>query len=191
MTSFTDVFNNASDAGFGPSDDLADGKYGQLKIVSANAKKTQAGKPMFGFLLKNIEEGSPTEGDTVWLNQVFSAGNQVSEDIFAEVMGYLGITGPMLDADANKAVNTTVGQVWSAEVKTKGEWTNVYLGKRQNVAAPESSPAPVAATPAPVAVEAAPAAPAPAPEAPVEAAPAAPAPAAAAPAAAADDVWNI
>lgn len=187
MTSFTDVFNNADTEGYGPSDDLADGKYGQLKVVSANAKKTKGGKPMFGFLLKNVEEGHALEGDTVWLNQVFTAGNKTSEDIFARVMGQLGVTGQMLDADADRAVETTVGQVWSAEVVTKGEWTNVYLGKRKDAAAPvrESSPAPapVAAVPEQEAageptVSEVPAAAAPEPEA-------------AAPAASGDDVWNI
>lgn len=177
MTSFAEVFANADTEGFGPRQYLPDGKY-VAEITHANSKTSKNGKPKFGFLFKATADPRNGEhtGGTVWLNQVFTAENETARNIFARVMGDLGITGQMLDADAEAAVQTAVGQVWTIEVKTKGEFTNVYLGKRQGAPAPGGQgPAPAAA--------AATAAPAPAPV--VEAPAPAPAPAAG------DDPWDI
>ncbi len=170
MTSFAEMFDNAVETGFGPSDDLVPGKY-IASIVTTNVGTSKAEDPQYGFLFKatDHEKNGEQAGDTMWLNLTLS---EAAKDYAIADLKNLGVTGAQLDADPGRAIAQTVGQVWSVEVKlSKDEkWTNLYLGKRKDAAAVEkSSPASPAAEQA-------------------EEAPEAPAPSAAP---AEDDVWNM
>lgn len=132
MTSFNfdDVFEEAEEAGFGPSGDLGPGKYTGI-IVSANSGDSQKGDPKLGFLFKAADgseddEGNDVSGDTIWLNLTFSkaGGKYAARDAKA-----LGLTSAMLNQDPDEAVETTVGQEWKFQVvaSADGEWMNVRL----------------------------------------------------------------
>lgn len=147
---FEDLFDNAVDEGFGPSEDLTPGKY-KGQIVSANWGTSKAGDPKAGFLFKadpdsTNADGEDVSGDTLWLNATFS---KAAKDFAARDLKALGITGAMLNADPKAAVQTAVGQRWSFEVKLSkdGEWTNLYLGKRQDADAADEAPKPKARKP--------------------------------------------
>jgi hypothetical protein len=144
---FEEVFDNAVTEGFGPSDDLTPGKY-KGAIVSANAGENNDNYPRLGFLFKAAEgslnaDGEDVSGDTIWLNLTFSPK---AKDFAARDAGKLGITGAMLNADADAAVQTAVGQEWSFEVKLSkdGKWTNLYLGKRRDGEGATEAPKPKA-----------------------------------------------
>ncbi len=155
---FESIFQEAVSEGFGPSIDLAPGKY-IAEIKSANFGESKAGAPKAGFMFVAQDgsvsaDGEDMSGGTIWLNATFS---EKAAGFAARDCASLGVTGAMLNADPQAAVQTTVGQVWSIEVKVSkdGQWTNCYLGKKQGgdtglKAVP--SPAP-AFTPAPTAVE--------------------------------------
>lgn len=148
---FTSAFEDAADAGFGDGDDLTPGRY-DGKFVSANVGKSKAGDVKLGFMFKADEDstnddGHDVSGDVIWMNLTFSAkGAQYA----ARDAQKLGLTAAMLNADAEAAVQTVVGQRWSATVKLSkdGEWTNLYLNKRLDDAPAASAPAPAPA-PAP------------------------------------------
>ena len=140
MTNFSDIFAGVVDEGFGPSEDLTPGKY-EATIVTANTGTTKNGDFKAGFLFKDDASGA-----TAWMNQNFLASNPTSAKFFKQAMSTLGITGAMLDADADAAVQTTVGKRFSITAKEKGDWLNIYLNKELTGA---SGPA-AAAAPAPV-----------------------------------------
>ncbi len=138
MTSydFDSVFEEATEAGFGPSGDLDVGKYVGT-IVSANAGESQNGDPKLGFMFKAGEssenaEGADVSGDTIWLNLTFSekGGKYAARDAKA-----LGLTSAMLNTDPEAAVETVVGQEWQFVVvlSKDGKWLNVQLRKRLSV----------------------------------------------------------
>lgn len=155
---FTSAFEGAAEEGFGPSDDLTPGKYNGA-FVAANVGKSQKGDVKLGFMFKadpesTNDDGHDVSGDTMWMNLTFS---EKGAQYAARDAAKLGLTAAMLNADAEQAVQTVVGQRWSVTVKLSkdGEWTNLYLNKRQDEAAP-AAPAP-APTPAPAPAPAAPA----------------------------------
>jgi hypothetical protein len=94
-------------------------------------------------------DGEDMSGGTIWLNATFS---EKAAGFAARDCASLGVTGAMLNSDPQAAVQTAIGQVWSVEVKLSkdGQWTNVYLGKKQDggaalKAVPTPTPAPTAA----------------------------------------------
>ncbi len=134
MTSynFDDVFEEAEEAGFGPSGDLGVGKY-TATIVSANAGESKAGDPKLGFMFKAAEnstdaEGDDVSGDTIWLNLTFSENGAKYAARDAKT---LGLNSAMLNADPEAAVETAVGQEWKIAVvlSKDGQWKNVRLQK--------------------------------------------------------------
>lgn len=150
MTSFSDMFDNAVDEGYGPDLDLAVGKY-EGSFTFANSGETKAGHPSMGFLFK-ADEGSVSEagedmsGGVRWFNLYFSpaAMNFAVRDAKA-----LGLTPAMLDTDMEAAATTVVGQRWSVTVKLSkdGQYTNLYINKRLD-AAPAAQAAQAPAAPA-------------------------------------------
>ncbi len=130
---FEDVFNDAEEEGFGPSDDLTPGKY-TATIKSANWGESKNKDPKAGFMFVAAEgsenaDGDDVSGDVIWLNATFS---EKAKGFAARDCQKLGITGAMLNADPKAAVQTAVGQTWTIEVKLSkdGKWTNCYLGKQ-------------------------------------------------------------
>jgi hypothetical protein len=141
MSSFSDIFDSVVDEGFGPSDPLTPGSY-EATIVSANTGKTKAGDFKAGFLFKDNASGA-----TAWMNQNFIKSSPNSAKYFKQAMSILGITGAMLDADADAAVQTAVGKQFKIKAAQKGDWLNIYLNKEiTGGSAPAASPA---ASPAP------------------------------------------
>tara|TARA_R110000796_G_scaffold169017_2_gene285928 strand:+ start:1453 stop:1905 length:453 start_codon:yes stop_codon:yes gene_type:complete len=140
MTNFSSIFDGVVDEGFGPSEDLKPGKY-EATVVTANTGTTKKGDFKAGFLFKD-----DASGDTSWMNQNFIESSPISCKLFKQAMSILGITGAMLDADADAAVQSVVGKRFSITAKQKGEWLNIYLNKELTGA---SGPA-AAAAPAPV-----------------------------------------
>jgi hypothetical protein len=143
MSSFSDIFDGVVDEGFGPSDPLTPGKY-EATIVTANVGTTKAGDFKAGFLFKDNASGA-----TAWMNQNFIKSSPNSAKYFKQAMSVLGITGPMLDADSDAAVQTVVGKQFKITAKQKGDWLNIYLnGAIDAGSAPASAaaPAPVASS---------------------------------------------
>lgn len=148
MTSFSDMFDNAVDEGYGPDLDLTPGRY-EGAFTFGNTGSTQAGDPKFGWIFK-ADDGSVSEagedmsGGTLWFNLYFSpaAMNFAVRDAKT-----LGLTPAMLDTDPDAAAQQVVGQRWSVTVKLSknGDFTNLYLGKRLDApAAAPKAPAPAA-----------------------------------------------
>ncbi len=142
---FADAFEEAEEAGYGPSDDLAVGKY-TATIVSANAGESQNGDEKLGFLFKAAEgsesgDGEDVGGDTIWLNLTFSENGAKYAAADAK---RLGLTAAMLNSDAEAAVETVVGQEWKITVVLSKDkkWTNVRLNKRLDGGDDEDAPKP-------------------------------------------------
>jgi hypothetical protein len=128
---FSDAFEEASEEGFGPSEDLTPGTY-EAAIVAANVGESKAGDPKLGFWFRAAEgstndEGDDVSGDTIWLNLTFSENGA---KYAARDAKSLGLTDRMLNSDPEAAVETAVGQVWRIKVEENGEWMNARLRKR-------------------------------------------------------------
>ena len=108
-------------------DDLPPGKY-VAKITSANTRTSKAGN--YGVVFRLVATEGPNAGDSA----LFSAYlTDKSAAIFVEALSKLGISGDMLDADDEAAIQTAVGQVWGitvAQQKNNADYVNVYLNKR-------------------------------------------------------------
>lgn len=131
---FTDMFNDASEAGFGPDIDLLVGKYRATIVAAKGDGTSQKGDPQLGFIFKAEDgsvsaDGEDMSGASKWLNLTFSeaGGKYAAADALK-----LGITSDMLNADPVAAVATAVGQVWNIEVVQAKDprFMNVRLGKR-------------------------------------------------------------
>lgn len=121
MPNFQQIFDNAVDDGFGPSERLEPGKY-TAEIVSTSVGTTKKGDPSFGFLFKDVASGG-----TVWMNQNFFEGNEKATNVFVRVMKQLGITGAMLNADAEAACSAAEGKRFKIKVVQNGDFLNVYV----------------------------------------------------------------
>lgn len=146
MTSFSEMFDNAVDEGYGPDVELAVGKY-DGSFTFANSGETKKGDPSLGFLFK-ADEGSVSDagedmsGAVRWFNIYFSpaAMNFAVRDAKS-----LGLTPAMLDTDMEAAAQTVVGQRWSVTVKLAKDpqYTNIYINKRLDTPVePPAAPAP-------------------------------------------------
>lgn len=142
---FEEIFNDAKEQGFGPSKDLAPGKYTAV-IKSANWGESKNKDPKAGFMFVAEDgsvsaDGEDMSGGVIWLNATFS---EKARSFAARDCAALGITGAMLNADPKAAVQTAVGQRWTIEVKQSkdGKWTNCYLGKRLSGDSAPSRPSP-------------------------------------------------
>ena len=142
---FTDIFDNAAEDGYGPSLDLATGKYeGAFKFGKAD--ETKSGHPSLGFIFE-ADQGSVSEagadmgGGTAWFNLYFTpaAANFAARDAKR-----LGLTAAMLETDMEAAAATVVGQRWAVTLKPSkdGNYINVYLDKRLGEAAAAAADVP-------------------------------------------------
>lgn len=144
MPSFADIFNNTPVEDRG-GDALPVGNF-TTRVTWAGTTTSKNGN--YGVLFRHtcIEEG-PHQGDSAVVSAYLT---DKSAGIFVETLGKYGITGEMLDADDEAAVQTAVGQVWTiniAQQKSNPEYTNTYLRKRieddsASAAAEDSAPAP-------------------------------------------------
>lgn len=130
MTSFSDLFNN-TDLSDVDIEDLPLGDH-TATITHGKTRISNNGNFQVGFRFAN-EDGS------IWMWQTLT---EKSAKMFVTACAKLGITGQMLDADADAAVETAVGQEWEISIKKNGDYTNVYTNKRLDGGG-SSSPAPV------------------------------------------------
>lgn len=127
MPSFADIFANTPVEDRG-GERLPLGNF-TTKVTFADTTESKAGN--FGVRFKHIciEEG-PHQGGETWVTAYLT---DKSAPIFVETLGKYGITGAMMDADPDAAVQAAVGQVWTvniAQQKSNPEYTNTYLRKR-------------------------------------------------------------
>lgn len=145
---FSDVFEQAEDAGFGPSADLDVGTFEATIKAARGDGESKAGDPQLGFLFKADEgqvydNGESAAGDERWLNLTFSekGGKYAAADAKS-----LGLTAAMLNADRDAAAKTAVGQRWRIEVTPSkdGKYRNIRLKKRLDGDEPaKPSPSPL------------------------------------------------
>lgn len=137
---FTDLFNNTdlSDV------DIADLPLGDhtATITHAKTRTSNNGNFQVGFRFAN-EEGS------IWMWQTLT---EKSAKVFVSALAKLGVTGAMLDADTQAAIDTAIGQTWEISVKQNKDFINVYTNKRLDGGG-SSSPAPVQPASDPIEVE--------------------------------------
>jgi hypothetical protein len=150
---FSDIFDNAAEDGYGPSLDLASGKYeGTFKFGKAG--ETKSGHPSLGFIFEAdagsvSETGTDMGGGTAWFNLYFTpaAANFAARDAKR-----LGLTAAMLETDMEAAAQVVVGQRWAVTLKPSkdGQYVNVYLDKAlgETGAVKADTPTPPAAAPA-------------------------------------------
>lgn len=148
---FSDAFEEAEKEGFGPSADLPEGTF-ECTIKAANAGTSKKGDQRIGYLFVANEgqlddDGDDVSGDSVWHNTYFTAKGRKYAAADAKAMG---LTPEMLNADADEAVETVVGQVWRIETVQNGDFLNVRLKKRLDDGESVAKPKPKKAKPAPV-----------------------------------------
>ena len=131
---FTDMFNDASEAGFGPDIKLLVGSYEAVIKAAKSDGTSKKGDPQLGFIFEAVDgsvsdDGEDMSGASKWLNLTFSeaGGKYAAADALK-----LGITAEMLNTDPAAAVKTVVGQRWAITVvqATNPDFTNIRLGKR-------------------------------------------------------------
>lgn len=176
-----------SSGGGGNYEPLPDGEY-ELKVVDAELKTTQTGKPM--FKLKTEVQSGPYAKRLVWDNLTLSFENPTALRIVLDKFGALGLGEAYFNQEpTNEAVAAaTVGRSFRGQLGTR-EYNNKksneikrYLPAVGAVVAGASAPSAPAVAPAPAPAPAPAAAVAPAPPAPPAVPAAAPAAEAAPPA---------
>ena len=127
MPNFSEIFANTPVEDRG-GDRLPIGNF-TTKVTFADVTESKNGNYGVRFKHTCIEEG-PHNGDETWVTAYYT---EKSAGIFVETLGKYGITGQMMDADDQAAVQTAVGQVWTvniAQQKSNPQYTNTYLRKR-------------------------------------------------------------
>lgn len=145
MVSFSDMFEQAVDDGYGPDVELTPGKY-QARIKFSKVGTTKnSGDPSIGFVFEALsgksDSGEDMTGAVRWFNLYFTPA---AMNFAVRDAKKLGLTPAMLDTDMEAAAKTVIGQVWNVTVKKSkdGKNTNLYLDSRLDDVAADAVAAP-------------------------------------------------